>query len=682
MNLFPITLSDSTVYAGERPLLVALPAGTKLDAEPNGVGGFLALPAAQKADRLVIPLGELNGVARFTSLHRYEPFWMEPTAEGQGGDVPVETQVLLTGLEGGGYALFVPLISAGQHTSLQGAIERGLELVAESGDPAVVANQVEGLYVAAGDDPYNLARLAARAVMARLRTGRLRREKPLPAFVDQFGWCTWNAFYQAVSAEDVRRGLAAFAAGGLRTPLVILDDGWQSIDTAPTGEMRLTALAANEKFPGGLGPLVSEAKQVFGVQTFLVWHALCGYWGGVDETAFPQYDVRPLRRDFSPGILHYLPEFNNMPFWGPVVGVISPASVHRFFHDYHRSLRLQGVDGVKVDNQAVIEGVCAGMGGRVALMQRYHEALEGSAQVHFGGNLINCMSNASEMIYSALNSTLHRSSTDFWPDRPGTHGLHLYTNAQFGLWFGEFVHPDWDMFQSAHPQGAYHAAGRAVSGGPVYVADVPGEHDFDLLRRLVLPDGSTLRAHQPGLPARDCLLHDPTQEDVLLKIFNLNLDAGIVGVFNARYAEPPGSPIAGAVRPADVEGLGGERFAVYAQRRGELRLLGRSEAWPLSLGQLDFELFTIVPVRDGVAPLGLVEMYNSAGAVLAKGLDAGGVYELAARGAGRFALYCERPPAGLSVDGAPVEYRYDPASGWLEFTLSGPGVKMVALRLG
>ena len=41
------------------------------------------------------------------------------------------------------------------------------------------------------------------------------------------------------------------------------------------------------------------------------------------------------------------------------------------------------------------------------------------------------------------------------------------------MWFGEFIQPDWDMFQSGHRMGALHAAGRAVSGGPVYVSDKP-----------------------------------------------------------------------------------------------------------------------------------------------------------------------------------------------------------------
>ena len=66
------------------------------------------------------------------------------------------------------------------------------------------------------------------------------------------------------------------------------------------------------------------------------------------------------------------------------------------------------------------------------------------------------------------------------------------------------MQPDWDMFQSSHERGAFHAAARVVSGGPVYVSNKVGAHDFELLRKMVLSDGSVLRADLPGRPTLDC----------------------------------------------------------------------------------------------------------------------------------------------------------------------------------
>ena len=50
------------------------------------------------------------------------------------------------------------------------------------------------------------------------------------------------------------------------------------------------------------------------------------------------------------------------------------------------------------------------------------------------------------------------------------------------------------------------------AGGLVYVSDRVGEHDFSLLRRLVLPDGSVLRCRLPGRPTADCLFADVSRD--------------------------------------------------------------------------------------------------------------------------------------------------------------------------
>ena len=63
----------------------------------------------------------------------------------------------------------------------------------------------------------------------------------------------------------------------------------------------------------------------------------------------------------------------------------------------------------------------------------------------------------------------------------------------------------------------------------VLCSDKPGNHNFDLLKKLVLPDGSVLRAQLPGRPTLDCLFAD-------LKIWNLNKYSGVVGAFNCQGA--------------------------------------------------------------------------------------------------------------------------------------------------
>lgn len=53
---------------------------------------------------------------------------------------------------------------------------------------------------------------------------------------------------------------------------------------------------------------------------------------------------------------------------------------------------------------------------------------------------------------------------------------------------------------------------RYVIFGVRACSDKPGQHDFNLLKKLVLPDGSILRAKLPGRPTRDCLFSDPARD--------------------------------------------------------------------------------------------------------------------------------------------------------------------------
>ena len=667
-------LNDGTIATGDRVLVRGVAQTLSVDGEPDDRALFLRARAAESNTRHKFGLGRIPELRRYTVCHRYEPYWMRPRAGTQLSDVPPETQYFLGELNDGHYLLLVPLIGELFRFSLQSNKLGELELLAETGDPKSFGIEDRALLLATGPDPFVLLEQSAR-----LLAPTPRRDKPLPDFVDQFGWCTWDAFYQEVSADKVREGLERFAQGGVSPRFLILDDGWQSVKRMPTGEKRLTAFAANDKFEGGLSASVELAKKQFGVETFLVWHAVVGYWGGVDGASLPGYGVVDQLRYFGEGVLHHAPSFNQ-DWWGSLVGFVPAADIGRFYDDYHGYLKAQGVDGVKVDSQAVLEALAYGQGGRVPLTAAYRRGLEASVAKHFDGRLINCMSNAQETWYGSERSTVLRTSIDFFPRMPETHGSHLYTNAQVGLWFGEFMHPDWDMFQSGHEWGAFHAAGRAISGGPVYVSDKPGEHDFALLNKLVCKDGKVLRCDRPGLPTLDNLCVDPTRGEVLLKIWNRNGSAGIVGVFNAHW-HPNGSitSIAGGVTPSDVYDLPGARFACYAHNAGTLEVLERNEQKPVSLETREFELFTFVPIENGLAAIGLLDKFNSAGAIAALGWSNPKTCQLTLKDAGTLLCYCETAPSKVEQDGGALDFKYDAASGALRIELAGTPPRTVRL---
>ena len=674
------SLQNGVLKLGDRPVLHGVPDAFAVVPVDSGAGVFLRMTVPKSGSFIQSPLGAIDGLRRFTSCHRYEPFWMRPAAGTTHAEVQSETQWLLAETEFGDCVMLVPLIDGAFRFALGGS-QAGLTLYGETGDPFMAGTGGVALYVATGRDPYQLAAAGARTVAARLGTTRLRRDKPLPDFAGLFGWCTWDAFYQEVSADKVRAGLESFAAGGVEPRFLILDDGWQSTKIEPTGEQRLASLAPNDRFGGDLSATVRLAKETFKIRAFLVWHAINGYWGGVDGEALPGYDVREATRSYGPGILQHEPRLN-VEYWGPLAGLVPAGQIGRFMDDYHRRLQAQGVDGVKVDNQAVIEGLASGQGGRVALTRAYREALETSVAAHFSGRLINCMASGMETYYGSPRSILIRTSTDFWPKRPETHGGHLYCNAQVGVWFGEFMQPDWDMFQSGHAMGAFHAAGRAVSGGPVYVSDKIDGHNFSVLRKLVLSDGTVLRADQPGRPTRDCLFANVTREPVLLKIFNYNRDCAVIGLFNANYhaAETTRATIAGDVSPADAPDLAGGEFAAFAQQANRVWRCRRTDREPVKLAESDWEIVSFAPVDRGVAVLGLADKLNSTGAITTKGWNADGTYTVTLRDGGEFTAWTERPPRAVETDGHAIAFRHDAATGRLSATLPATGPKTVLLR--
>lgn len=669
-----LRVGDIVVLSGVSPQLSATKA-------PGTDGVFVRWRLPRAESWAYVSLGRVVGLKRFLSCWRSEPFWMRPEVGTDETRVPPETQFLLVERGDGWFVLVVPLFGGGMRYALEGA-EEGLRLYGETNDPYRVSGGGLALYVGVGREPYGLLDKSARAVMAKLKTGRLRTEKAVPDFVDWFGWCTWDAFYKEVSEHKVLQGLRSFARAGVPPRFVILDDGWQDYQRTRTGEHRLVSFGTNaRRFPRGLAPVVRSAKQRFGVKRFLVWHAVNGYWGGVDARRLAGYDTRDAVRSYGREMLRNC-SFANQMGWGMLVGLVPAKKIGRFYEDYHQRLAKDGVDGVKVDNQAALEALGIGQGGRIALIEAYRRALESSVHRHFDGRLINCMACNTETFYMASRSTVCRTSIDFWPRQPETHGWHLYTNAAVGLWFGQFVLPDWDMFWSRHECGEYHAVARAISGGPVYVSDKPGRHDVRVLEKLVLHDGSVPRCTDVARLTPDCLFVNPTREPVPLKFFNFNRTAAVVGVFNAQYHARPKDRVTvnGVVSPADVPGLVGTSFAVYAHRAQRLRVLRRRDHWPVRLPEQSWELFTIVPVANGVAVVGLTNKYNSGGTVTAWQWRDDQVFEVNVRDGGELLIYSERSPSEVQVDGMRCRHRYDTQTRGLWISLAKSGSQTVLVR--
>uniref|UniRef100_A0ACD5XXX6 Uncharacterized protein n=1 Tax=Avena sativa TaxID=4498 RepID=A0ACD5XXX6_AVESA len=706
----------------------------------NGV--FLAAEFPDPASRHVVSLGAMRGV-RFMACFRFKMWWMAQRMGDKGGDVPHETQFLLVESkpaaaaadgqdEDASYVVFLPLVEGAFRASLQGGGAGGdeLQLCVESGDADTRAGSFErALFVGAAEsDPFAAIAGAVAAVRSSVGTFRPRAEKKLPGIVDYFGWCTWDAFYQDVTQEGVEAGLQSLAAGGAPPKFVIIDDGWQSVGTDkpnanedPAGDAekpprlpRLTGIKENSKFQSGEDPatvtgietLVRAAKEKYGLKYVYVWHAITGYWGGVRPGVAGMEAYRSAMQfpKISPGVAENEPNMKTDVLTLQGLGLVHPQAVHRFYDELHAYLASAGVDGVKVDVQCVLETLGAGHGGRVQLTREYHRALDASVAKNFPDNgIIACMSHNTDALYCSKQTAVVRASDDFFPREAVSHTIHIAAVAYNSVFLGEFMLPDWDMFHSLHPAGDYHGSARAISGGPVYVSDAPGKHNFELLKKMVLPDGTVLRARLPGRPTKDCLFADPARDGVtLLKIWNMNRFTGVLGVYNCQGAawssaekknvfHDEAGAGAGAltcgVRCRDVHLIaeaatdGGAGWsgdcAVYRHAAGDLVVLPYGAALPVSLKVLEHDVLTVSPIKDLAAgymfaPIGLVDMFNSGAAVegltyslLGEGMatEAVGTVSMEVRGRGRFGAYSSVRPRSCTLGSAPVEFSYDASSG-------------------
>ena len=240
-----------------------------------------------------------------------------------------------------------------------------------------------------------------------------------------------------------------------------------------------------------------------------------------------------------------------------------------------------------------------------------------------------------------------RNSDDFFPKKPESHGRHIAWNALNSLWSANFVTPDWDMFWSGHSEGEFHAMARAISGGPVYVSDKPGDHDFAVLEKLVTSDGRVLRSDRPGLPAADRIFVDCQSAVALMKVTNRSGAIGVMGLFNCR---DEAGVVADELMPGDIHDLEGSEFAVWLHKAQRLEKVKRRQKVAVELPQLKSEIAVVSPIMDRwIAPLGLIEKYNAPAAVRRCELTAEGVLVADIADGGVMGFWCASEPRVVAV---------------------------------
>ncbi|KAJ3066031.1 hypothetical protein HDU98_010631 [Podochytrium sp. JEL0797] len=440
-------------------------------------------------------------------------------------------------------------------------------------------------------------------------------------FYDYLGWCTWNSFYRNVSESGIVAGLEEFNHHGIPVRWLLVDDGWQNVDS----ELKLESFGLNDKFPTGL-PLFHSLKNHYNLTHIAVWHTLIGYWNGIAPSS-PLGAKYPLRQ---------ITRTN-----GSSIHVIDPSAYAQYYADFHKQLTDAGIDFFKVDDQSAFEASRDENAPGEVLRVAQGVVLKENEK---GRHVVWCMGHNVEVFYQVLLfgdgvrddgvKRSMRSSDDFFPDDPDSHTWHILSNAFNSLLISNLsphsTLMDWDMFQSSHAYSQFHAIARALSNGPVYLSDAMGRHDEAVVAPLVVSNGRVVRVDggETCLPVSKCLLKDLRGGEGLLFV---EADAGgsgcaVVGVFNCARG--------GVKQPVvDMLGVVGElrggmrrrnsgMLCVRSFRTGKVEVVGDEESARVVcvLGEGEADVVTVCPMwKSGggvlVGCVGIVDKYYGAAGV-------------------------------------------------------------------
>ena len=527
---------------------------------------------------------------KMTALYMFADWWTRPAFAERFEDIPPRTQVLLLKWKDK-YACLVPMVGEHWKATVNGGTETELCLELSAGVGGSMSME-EPLYILAEADSVGEAVHCAFTRLAREKGIPMRQERRLPEQFRSLGWCSWNAFYTDVDETGLRQKAEEFTQKSVPVRWMIIDDGWMS-----TQDTFLTDFTPDrKKFPKGFSQMVKDIRQSSAIQKFGVWHALGGYWSGIQKGSVLAEQEAEHLKECTNGLL-----------------VPSPEHGAAFYQHWYQLLRRQGIEFVKVDGQSTAARYFENTLPVSSAVRGMNEALESGASL-MDNNILNCMGMAMENILARPASAVSRNSDDFFPNREGSFTEHLLENAYNAIYHDELYCCDWDMFWTSHPDGRKHSLLRAVSGGPVYFSDRVGETNPDVLKPLAYLDGSLPMMIRSAKPTEDCVFSDPRSGGVL-KLHNAapwgSVMAGGIAVYNLTGEQQNFS-----FAPSDIPELEeSRRYWIYDWFGKQAYSMDAEERFEGTIDAQGFGWYVILPERESLSCLGLTEKYVGFSAV-------------------------------------------------------------------
>ncbi|THC99737.1 hypothetical protein EYZ11_000787 [Aspergillus tanneri] len=437
----------------------------------------------------------------------------------------------------------------------------------------------------------------------------------LANWYDGLTYCTWNGLGQKLTEKKILKALETLKSYGIEVSNLIIDDNWQALDNE--GEPQLKRgwkqFDANpDGFPRGLKQTINTIRRSNPtIEHIGVWHALCGYWGGIapDSELATKYKTKEvkIRYPAASGPIGHASERESLL-------VIDPDDIQRFYNDFYSFLTSAGVDSVKTDAQFFLD-LLADPEDRRRFIPAYQDAWSIASLRYLSTRVTSCMSLFPQAVFHSQLPTNKpiiplRNSDDFFPEIPESHPWHVFCNAHNAL-FTRYLNvlPDWDMFQTSHPYATFHAAARCISGGPIYITDEPGKHNTSLLSEVTAPTvhGNTVIL-RPDLVGRTIDTYNGYHEGHVLRVGTYTgwarTGSGILGLFNISA-----SPKSSLVSLLDFPGIHNDyngQYVVRSHTSGKItdpmRPKDANSVVAVNLGPKGWEILTAYPVRSFTLP--------------------------------------------------------------------------------
>lgn len=426
---------------------------------------------------------------------------------------------------------------------------------------------------------------------------RKREDKKCFEAFDYLGWCTWEHYHFDIDETKILNDIKAIETSGIPVRYVLIDDGHIA-----NKNRQLTSLIPDKKrFPNGWSRIMN-CKKADKIKWIGLWYSLSGYWQGISaENDFPEKVRQAL-----------------YPFNGSLVAGRSAGNIETFYEYYIRTLKKNGFDFLKIDNQSFTLPLYMGSTQAVRQAKDCNLALEHQTH-HSGMGLMNCMAlnviNTDHTQYSSVT----RVSIDYQKYNENMAKSHLFQSYTNTLLLGQTVWPDHDMFHSCDTIcGSLMARSKAISGGPVYLSDSPDEFIADNILPLIDEAGKIFRPSAPAVPTPESILTNPLKSGKDYRVFAPTGDEAVSVICYNLNTSSAYQEVTTCVKPEDYLLRGNpassslsstEKVLAFDWKKQTGEILPKDKE--IRLKGFTDRLFHLCPVRQGWAVIGIQEKYLS-----------------------------------------------------------------------